>query len=162
MTFSITLGLAVTFENYQNFTCLHIFFDLKQFNRNKLWYPLKWVSFTLFNYSSLSYIVLALSSVLTDLPDKTSIFHDLQGPKIKFHDFPGLENEILKFHNFPGFPWPARTQPSLQREGEIETVSWWVEENPGNQVASQGSSGKDIDIEPELVLVIYDSIQKQA
>ena len=22
---------------------------------------------------------------------------------IKFHDFPGLENEMLKFHDFPGF-----------------------------------------------------------
>ena len=29
---------------------------------------------------------------------------------MKFHDFPGLENEIVKFHDFPGFqdlyqPW---------------------------------------------------------
>ena len=24
--------------------------------------------------------------------------------QFKFHDFPGLENEILKFHDFPGFP----------------------------------------------------------
>ena len=105
MTSSLTLGLAVTFENYQNFTCLNIFFDLKQFSRNKLWYPSKWVLFALFNnYSSLSYIVLALSPVVTNLPNKTLIFHDLQEPKIKFHDFPDLENEILKFHNFPGFP----------------------------------------------------------
>ena len=29
--------------------------------------------------------------------------------QFKFHDFPGLENEILKFHDFPGFPWPVRT-----------------------------------------------------
>ena len=29
--------------------------------------------------------------------------------QLKFHDFPGLENEILKFHDFPGFPWPVRT-----------------------------------------------------
>ena len=56
----------------------------------------------LFNYSSLSYFILALSSELTNLPAKTLIFHDFQGLKIKFHDFPGLENEILKSHDFPG------------------------------------------------------------
>ena len=35
---------------------------------------------------------------------------------IIFHDFPGLENEILKFHDFPGFPWTG-TNP----------VKWLVE-----------------------------------
>ena len=34
--FSMTLGLAVIFKNLQNFPCFSIFFDLKQFNRNKL------------------------------------------------------------------------------------------------------------------------------
>ena len=84
-------------------------FDLKQFNKNKLWHPLKCMSFALFNYSSLSYIILALSTAATNLPNKTLIFHDFQGQKIKFHDFPGLENEILESHDFPGFPWPVRT-----------------------------------------------------
>ena len=65
--------------------------------------------FALFNYSSLSHIVLALSSAVTKQSNKTLIFHDFQGPTIKFHDFPGLENEILKFHDFPGFPRPVRT-----------------------------------------------------
>ena len=78
-------------------------FDFKQFNKNKLWYLLICVSFALFNYSSLSYIILALSTAATNLPNKTLIFHDFQGQKIKFHDFPGLENEILAFHDFPGF-----------------------------------------------------------
>ena len=55
------------------------------------------------------YFILALSTAVTNLPNKTLIFHDFQGPKIEFHDFPGLENEILKSHDFPGFPWPART-----------------------------------------------------
>ena len=27
----------------------------------------------------------------------------------QFHDFPGLENEMLKFYDFPGFPWPVKT-----------------------------------------------------
>ena len=92
----MTLGLAVTFENFQNFTCFSIFFDLKQLNRNKLWYPPNCTSFTLFNCSSLSCIILALSSAVTNLPNKTLISHDFQGRKIKFHDF-------------PGFPWSVRT-----------------------------------------------------
>ena len=52
----------------------------------------------------LSYIVLALSSLVTDLSSTALIFHDYQGPTIKFHDFPGLENEMLKFHVFPSCP----------------------------------------------------------
>ena len=104
INYGATLSLVVTFENCQNFPCLSVCFDLKQFNRNKLWCPPKRVPFALFNYSSLSYIVLFLSSAVTKLPNKTLIFHDFQGPTIKFHDFPGLENEILKFHDFPGFP----------------------------------------------------------
>ena len=50
------------------------------------------------------YIVLALSSAVTYLANKTLIFHNFQGPTIKFLDFPGQEIEILKFHDFPGFP----------------------------------------------------------
>ena len=44
------------------------------------------------------YLVLALSSRVTNLPNKT----------LNFHDFPGLGNEILKFHDFPDFPLPVR------------------------------------------------------
>ena len=46
------------------------------------------------------------------------------------------------------------TNPTIPTEGgsDRETVSLWVEENPGNQVTSH---------EPELVLVMYSSIQKQ-
>ena len=32
---------------------------------------------------------------------------------LNFHDFPGLENEILTFHDFPVFPWPVRTLRNL-------------------------------------------------
>ena len=66
--------------------------------------------FAPFNNNSPSCVILILSSAVTDLPNKTLIFHDIQGPIIKFHDFPGLENEILKFHDFPGFPWPVQTR----------------------------------------------------
>ena len=45
-------------------------FDLKQFNRHKLWCPPKCVSFALFNYSSLFYIDLALSPAVTNAANK--------------------------------------------------------------------------------------------
>ena len=60
-------------------------------------------------YIIVSYIVLVLSSAVTDLCNKNLILHDFQGPTIKFHDIPGLENKILKFHDFPGLPWPVQT-----------------------------------------------------
>ena len=52
-----------------------------------------------FNFGS--YCLSLIESVL--------IFHDFPWTKPKFHDFPGLENEIIRFHDFPGFPWPVRT-----------------------------------------------------
>ena len=58
--------------------------------------------FALLNYSSLFYTVLALSSAINYLSNKTLILHDFQGRTIKFHFFPGLENKILNFHDFPG------------------------------------------------------------
>ena len=72
----------------KNFTFFSLFFHITQFNRNKPCYPPKCVSFKLFNYSSLLYIILALSSVVTNLPNKT--FKDqnysmtLQALKTKF------------------------------------------------------------------------------
>ena len=79
--------------------CSRVFFDLKQFNRHKLWYPPKCVLFALFNYSSLSYIVLALSSAVTNLLNKTLIFHDFQGPTIKFLDFPLMSRNASNGEN---------------------------------------------------------------
>ena len=102
MTFSMTLGLAVTFKNFQNFTRFSIFFTINS-STDELWYPPKCTPFAPFHYSSLSYIILALSSAAKNLSNKTLIFHDFQGPKINFHDFPGLENDVLTFHDFPGF-----------------------------------------------------------
>ena len=102
-SFSKTLGLAVIFKNFKNFPCFRVFLDLKQFNGYELWCPPKCVPLALFNYFSLSYIVLALSSSLTDLSNTDLIFHDFQGPTTKFHDFSGVENEMLRFHELPGF-----------------------------------------------------------
>ena len=44
-----------------------------------------------------------------NVPDITIFFHDLPWPTFKFHDFPGLEKEILEFHDFPGFQWLIQT-----------------------------------------------------
>ena len=110
--FSLTLGLVVTFKNFHNFPSLGVCFYLEQFNRHRLWCPPKYVPFVPVNFLSQSYIVLALSSTVTKLLNKTLIFHDSQGQTIKFHNFPGLKNESLKFHDFPGFPWPVRTLPT--------------------------------------------------
>ena len=41
--FFMKLGLVVTFKNFHNFPSLGVFFDLKQFNRHKLWCPPKCV-----------------------------------------------------------------------------------------------------------------------
>ena len=75
-----------------------------------LWCPPKCVPFELFNYPSLSYFVLVLTSPVTNLTNTTSIFHDFPWPTIiNFHDFQGQENEILKFHDSSSFPWPVQT-----------------------------------------------------
>ena len=101
--FPKTLGLAVTLKNFKNFPCFRVFLDSKQFNKHKLWCSPKCVPFGL-----LKNPFYAFSSAVTNLSNKILIFHDFQGPTIKFHDFPGLENEMLKFHDFPGFPWPVQ------------------------------------------------------
>ena len=77
----------------------------------------------MFNYSSWSYIALALSSAVTNLSNKTLIFHDFQGLTIKFHDFPGLENLIPKFHDFPGFPWPVQTLTGTRQTNKIPILN---------------------------------------
>ena len=65
-------------------------------------------AFRVVNYFSLSYTFLALSSAVTNLSNKTFIFHDFPWPTIEFREFPGLENEVLNFHDFPRFPWPVQ------------------------------------------------------
>ena len=101
--FSKTLSFVVTFENCQNFPCLGLCFDLKQFKRNKLWCPPKCVPFALFNYSSLSYLVLGLSSAVTKLPNKALIFHDFQGPIINSMTFQAWKMKFLNSMTFQVF-----------------------------------------------------------
>ena len=89
MTFS---GLAVSFKNSKTFLVLEYFLTLNSSTDTNSGIHQKCVLLALFNNSSLSYIVPALSSAVTNLSHKPLIFHDFQGPTIKFHDFPGLEN----------------------------------------------------------------------
>ena len=85
--FSKTLGLAVS--------CLKLYFlTLNSSTDTNSGIHQKCVPFA-FNYSSLSYIVLAFSPAVSNLSNKTLIFYDFHGSTIKFHDFPGLENDIL-------------------------------------------------------------------
>ena len=97
----MTLGLhiAVIFENFRNSTCFSIFFYRpKQLNKNKLWYLPKCVPFVLFNYSSLSYDVLALSYAVTNLPNKT--FKDR---KLNSMTFQALKLKLLNSMTFQVF-----------------------------------------------------------
>ena len=81
------LKFSCQFQKYKTFTCFRAFFDWKKFNRHKLRHSPKRMPFTLLNYSSLSYIVLAFSSVVNNLSNRTLIFHDFQEPTIKFMTF---------------------------------------------------------------------------
>ena len=99
-----TLSLAVSFKNFKNFPCFRVFFDLNSLtdinsgvNQNAC---------RVYCLITPLYLPLSLPChlQLLTLQNKTLIFHDFQGPTFKFHDFPGLENEILTFHDFPVFP----------------------------------------------------------
>ena len=109
--FSMTLVSAVTFKNFHNCYCFWWYF-LPAYLITYL-YPFSTPVLTglgilymrrraLGRDWSLSYLVLALASAVTNLPNITSVFHHSPWLTIKFHDFLGLENEILKFHDFPG------------------------------------------------------------
>ena len=100
---SKTLGLAVIFTKYKTFTCFRAFVERKKFNRHKIRRSPKRMAFTLLNYFSLSHIVLAFSSAVNNLSNRTLIFHDFQGPTSKFHDFPGLDMKFLNSMTFQVF-----------------------------------------------------------
>ena len=90
--------------------------------------------FVLFNFSFLSSIVLALTSAVTNLSNKTLIFHDFHGPKIKFHDFPGLENEILKIHDLTCTHPVVWCQLVILFQNIYSWVSQWGRYTPGDKL----------------------------
>ena len=67
------LRFSCQLHKFKTFTCFGAFFNPNQFNRHKLWRSPKCVPFTLLNYSSLSYIVLALLSAVNYLSNRTLI-----------------------------------------------------------------------------------------
>ena len=138
------------FQKFKTLACFKAFIYLEQFNRNKLWCSPKCVPFKLLNYSSLSYIVLALSSAVNNLSNKTFIFHDFQGPTIKFHDFPGLETKLFNSMTFQ-VPWPVRTlskccenDSACLRKGKLRrrdiAPNWGAVKQPTKNKANNNSS----------------------
>ena len=129
MTFSLTLGLAVPFKNCHKFPCFRVFFDLTvQQTQILMSTKMCYIHAIQSLLSIISYNVLALSSAVTNLPHKTLIFHDFQGPTVEFHDFPGLENEILKiyFVSFQDFHdwYKPQGKGKLQGEGRNGKKQW--------------------------------------
>ena len=111
-----TLGVAVSFKNSKSVLTFEHFFTLNSstdtnsgIHQNACRLP------CLITPLYLIIIVFALSTAVNNLSNKTSIFHDFQGPTIKFHDFPGLEIKFLNsmtlqvFHDLyePWWMWSA-------------------------------------------------------
>ena len=86
MTFSMTLSLAVTFQNFQIFPCFRAFLDLTlvqlDINSGVHQSDIKCFHFLLLNFSPLFHIALVLTSTTTyNVPN----FHEFPRPTIKFH-----------------------------------------------------------------------------
>ena len=106
-----TLGVPVSFKNSKRILAFEHFFTLNSstdtnsgIHQNACRLP------CLTTPLYLLIIVFALSTAVNNLSNKTSIFHDFQGPTIKFHDFPGLEIKFLNSMALQGFhdlyePW---------------------------------------------------------
>ena len=72
----MTLDIAVTFDNFQNFPFFRAFFDPIHSATDYTLVSTKMCAIFLFNYLSLSYFVLVLTSAVTNLTKTTSILHD--------------------------------------------------------------------------------------
>ena len=87
----MTVGLAVSFENVQIFLVLAYFLTLNSSkDTNSSVHENTFVRAVKLLLLILGCPWRALSSVVSNLPNRTFIFHDFQGPTIKFHDFPGF------------------------------------------------------------------------
>ena len=71
-------------------------------NNCKLWCSPKRLPFALFDYTSLSYMVLALTSAVTTLPNIALIFDDFLGPNVFLNIFETLTND--KDGTKPAYP----------------------------------------------------------
>ena len=106
--FYVTFGLAVTFKAFKTFPCFGVFLTFnssKDTNSGVHKNACRSRCFITPPYLTLHLLLSPeVFREVANLPHKALIFHDFQGPTIKFDDPPSLENEILKFHDFPGFP----------------------------------------------------------
>ena len=68
----------------------------------KPWCSPKRLLFALFDYTSLSYMVFALTSAVTTLPNIALIFHDFPGPNVFLNIFETLTNN--KDATKPAYP----------------------------------------------------------
>ena len=109
------LRLSCQFKKVKTFTCFGGFFDLKQFNRQTL-------AITKM-LASLFFIVLALSTAVNNLSNKTLIFHDFQGSRIKFHDFPGLEMKFINSMTFHVFH--DLYEPRVTGQAPVTLLKQW-------------------------------------
>ena len=113
MTFSVTFSsfpwpysFSFHFQKFSKlFLFLVIFFTyVIQLNRHKLWCPTKCASFALFNYVSLSYFVLALTSTVTNLPNIilqfSMNFHDRQLNSMTFQAWKIKFLNVMTFQVF--------------------------------------------------------------
>ena len=71
-------------------------------NNCKLWCSAKRLPFALFDYTSLSYMVFALTSAVTTLPNIALIFDDFLGPNVFLNIFETLTNN--KDGTKPAYP----------------------------------------------------------
>ena len=109
MTFSMTLSLAVTFQNFQIFPCFRAFLDLTlvqlDINSGGHQSDIKCFHFLLLNFSPLFHIALVLTSTTTYNLDQISM--NFQDQKLNFIDFANSQAWKMKFSNLMTFQLPS-------------------------------------------------------
>ena len=141
--FSRTLGLAVSFKNSETFFVLEYFLTLNSSTDTNSGVHRKCAPFALFNYSSLSYIVIALSSAVTYLSNKTllpmtfkdrqlnsmtfQVFHDLYEPGRKRASLQLIKDRTLgKRSDFPSERKKAFTKADDRKfRVRFATTDFW-------------------------------------
>ena len=105
--FFMTLGLAATFKSFQTFPCCKVFLTFNSStDTNSGVHKNACRSRYLITPLCLTLPLLLSSEVSREVanqPHKTLIFHDFQGPTIKFHDLPGRKMKFLNSMTFQVF-----------------------------------------------------------
>ena len=104
--FSKTMGSTVSFKNTKTLPCFRLFVTFNSSTGTNSGVHQSACRLRCLITLLCLYIVLALSSAVTNLSNKTLIFHYFQWPTIKFHDFPGPEMKFLNSITFQVFHFP--------------------------------------------------------